>query len=150
MKKLLLFLFAMLTICSCDVWTDPDGKWEKMKWEKTNYPTVKVGNTEYINVPVEGGTYTFRCTNYPGFWLSDMWFELDGTQWYWYDEQQDDPDHQRDFEHYIKVWIDVEAKKDGVLEVVFQPNTGSERKVGVCVTAGDIFHTFQFIQSAGE
>ena len=149
MKKLLLFLFAMLTICSCDV-IDDDGRWERMKWEKTDYPTVKVGNTEYINVPVEGGTYIFHCINYQGFWLSDMWFEKDGTQWHSYDEHHDDPDYERDFEHYFSEWIDVKAKRDGVLEVVFQPNTGAERKAGVGVTAGDIFDTFSFVQSAGE
>lgn len=149
MKKILLFLFALLTICSCDV-IDDDGRWERMKWEKTNYPTVKVGKTEFISVPAEGGTYIFHCINYQGFWLSDMWFEKDGTQWYSYEEQHDDPDYKRDFEHYFSEWIDVKANRGGELKVVFQPNTGSERKAGVGVTAGDIFDTISFIQHSGE
>lgn len=150
MKQLLLVFFAMLTICSCGDDIEKDGDWSQMKWVKTDYPTVKDGESEYVSVPKEGGTYVFLCTNYMGFWLSNSWFEVDGKVKYMYEDAFDNPDYEPDPHHYSNEWIDIKAKDGGVLEVVFQPNTGSERKAGVGVTAGNIFHSFEFIQSAGE
>lgn len=146
MKQLLLAIFALLTICSCGDIIERDGDWPSMKWEKTDYRVVKEGTVKYYYVPAEGGTYTFRCTNYHGFWLADMFFEVEGKQWHSYEEVRDEPD----YEHYSNELIDVTAKRDGELIVVFQPNTGSVRKVSVGVTAGDIFDTFHFVQSAGR
>lgn len=154
MKKILFAFFTMLTICSCgDVLnlSEPDGKWTPMKWEKTDYRVVKENNETYYYVPAEGGTYTFVCKNYKGFWLADTFYLQDDNQKHWLDGRHDNPDGEYDWFHYANEWIDINTKDDNsMLKVVFQPNTGSVRKVFVGVTAGDIFYTFQFIQDANK
>lgn len=121
-----------------------------MKWEKTDYRVIKEGNVSFYHVPSEGGTYTFTCKNYKGFWLADTWFEQDGRKWFFWEEMMQQPGFERDWKHYGNDWIEITVNEGGVLEVVFQPNTGTTRKADVGVTAGDIFDTFHFVQSAGE
>lgn len=149
MRRLLFALLAVLAICSCDN-TPMDGDWPPMKWDKTNYQIVKEDNSSYYLVPAEGGTFTFHCKNYNGFWIGDGRFEYDGQVWHLcevYEENANNPNFERDWHHFAYNWIEVTAKKDAVLEVVFQPNDGAERKADITVTAGDIFYTFAFKQS---
>ena len=66
MKKLLrinlwLLMCCSLFLSSCE---QEDGDWEPMKWD------TKVKSS--IAVPIEGGTYVFRCTNYHFFGYTSL------------------------------------------------------------------------------
>lgn len=118
-----------------------DGDWAPMKWSHDKYETVKVDGVKYYSVPVEGGTYEFRCKNYGGFWLSDHWFDERGEVTHSYmDTTQVDP-----WNHYQNQWCTVDAEK-ATLRISFGPNHSTLRKAGIGVTAGDIFDRFQFCQ----
>lgn len=131
---------AFLFFAACD---EPDGKWEAMKWSHPKYETVKVEGTNYFVVPVEGGSYGFRCKNYKP-WLADHMFEANGDVWHSYRDYEKNDDY---YNHYDNGWCRVDVNKDSV-KVQFEPNTGFERKALIGVTAGDIFDRFYFLQGS--
>ena len=64
--KLLLLaaLVASLSLCFASCSDDEDGDWDAMKW-KTEVPVSRDANGDYVvQVPEEGGTMVFTCTNY--------------------------------------------------------------------------------------
>lgn len=134
-KKYFLKMFLMvfvaiagLTACSEEL----DGDWPPMEW-KTD---VNMGKGHTISVPADGGTFLFTCTNYGGFWLSDIY---EGGQF-----MEPTPP---DYEKIAWKWGSVEVKKN-VMTVVISPNeSGTERSVKISPTAGDIFDHFTFNQA---
>lgn len=137
-------IVAMITLSSCGKdKEEPTGVWEKMQWEQVSYTTVKYDGASYYKVPKEGGTYTFRCMNYPGFWLSNVLVvDLgDGSnkKTYYY-PQEDDPKK-----------LECAAAKvivaDQQVTITIAPlSECSSRIISLSVTAGNIFDDFSFIQ----
>ena len=71
-------------------------------------------------VPPSGTSLSFTCRNYSQYWFSDA---------------------KEDGQEIAPPW----------LSIVFEPNEGAHaRNTYITVTAGDIFHTFKFIQATSD
>lgn len=134
MKKSHLYLLSLLILpilvfVSCE---SRDGDWEAMKWETD----VKMDKEKVITVPVNGGTYVFKCKNYSSFWLSavledDKDISIDNQKW----------------ENAIGEWSSVKIEKN-VMTVIVSPNDSNHNRIlKVTPTAGDIFSYFSFNQA---
>lgn len=140
---LLLTMFLAVVTTGCE-FSDPDGRWTPMKWAKNNYQKEKNDDgMMYYIVPKEGGTFTFRCNNYPNFWLSPCTFSEYGYGKT--DEVTAYPDSADDPKHLSCEWCDVSVV-DNALTIVFQEGQHSSRMAKIEVTAGDIFDAFNFRQ----
>lgn len=134
MKNSFLYLLPTLILSifvfvSCE---SKDGDWEAMKWETD----VKMDKEKIITVPVTGGTYVFKCTNYGSFWLSgvledDKDVSIDGGRW----------------ENAIGEWSSVKIEKNVMTVSVSPNNNNRNRLLKVTPTAGDIFSYFSFNQA---
>ena len=124
---LLLVLLAVVASCSKE---EPDGKWDKMKWNDLSGLTKVDG--VYI-VPAQGGTYTFECKNYTPW--------IDHCDYGYYDMAV------HTSTHVYGEWFEVTIDGKKVI-VTFQPleDEAETRQLTVTVTAGDIFDTFRFEQ----
>ena len=133
MKKILpiLLLIGLLVSCSKD-----DGDWEPMKWKATS--SVKEEKGSYI-IEAEGNTVTFTCKNYSSPWI-------EGAR---VGDKYISPDHNMNENKTLRGdWYTAKIT-DNNLEVVINKNTTqAARGFLLQVTAGDIFHTFSFVQKA--
>ena len=135
--RLALAMLAAFSLVSCSS-DDPDGKWDSMKWSKTDYKVVKEDGTKYYYVPKEGIEFTFTCKNY-GPWLSSVKAVTDDKIEYIY---PNDDFHSLDYE---SIHVKAEGK---TVTVSFDPieNDRQSRRYMLTVTAGDVFDNFCFIQ----
>lgn len=133
MKKNHLYLLSVLILsilvfASCE---SKDGDWDAMKW-KTD---VKIDKGK-VTVPVNGGTYVFKCKNYGSFWLSTV------SE----DDKEVSIDNQKGG-NAIGEWSSVNIEKN-VMTVIISPNDSDHnRLLKVSPTAGDIFSHFSFNQA---
>ena len=130
----ILLIIVLLGLSSCG--DEPDGKWDKMKWNDLS--NLKQVDGNYI-VPACGGTYTFECKNYMAPWINTV-MESGVT-----DYSLIEINH--DFHRFTGNWFDVQCI-NADLVVTIDPLEGdsNERSLTVVVTAGDIFDTFVFQQ----
>lgn len=151
---------TMTWLTGCD-FSSEDGDWAPMKWADTNYQTSKHNGQRTYVVPQQGGTLTFRCKNYQGFWLTHIrYYDEDGrtvevtTEGIsWGDNTWEAyPDSVRadSYKQLSNEWCTTKAENGGILSVTFQPNPSETRYLTVGVTAGDIFYTFYFEQEGKE
>ena len=126
---------VFLASCSSD---EPDGKWDPMIW-KTEVPTQATKSV--YTVSATGSEITFLCRNYSSPWIANAVSE--GEYYY--------PPREANNYHTITAdWFKAEIKGN-LLKVTFEGNeTAKERPLELTVTAGDIFHTFKFIQYANK
>ncbi|MDO4165616.1 MAG: hypothetical protein Q4D56_14725 [Bacteroides sp.] len=136
--KLNRFLLLLISVCtlsliSCDSVTESlDGDWDPMTWETT------VSDIDKIEVSASGATYTFKCTNYQGFWLSYVY--VDGTPIYPSD----------DVHQYVGEWATITIEEN-VMTVTLSPNESKQsRSLKIDATAGDIFDYFVFTQAGTQ
>lgn len=123
-KTLPILIVILITLFSCES-EKKEGLWDPMKW-KSN-----VENN--MPVPVSGNTYTFECTNYKSFWISNIL--ENGVNVYI------EPGKEHSGE-----WYTVIVEKN-IMTITFSANTTtSDRTLNICVTAGDIFSTLSFNQ----
>lgn len=102
-----------------------------MKW-KTD---AKMDKERVIHVPVDGGTYVFKCKNYNSFWLSNV-----------LEDNKDVSIDNKEWEYAIGEWSSVAIEKN-VMTVTVSPNDDNRsRLLKVTPTAGDIFSYFSFNQ----
>ena len=129
LRTIVLLLVVMAVAASCSI-DEPDGLWEKMKWNDLSGLTKEDG--VYI-VPATGGIYTFECKNYQP-WIDHC------------DSGSDDV-VVSSFTHVYNEWFDVSVDGKNVI-VTFQPlkDLTETRQLTVSVTAGDIFDYFRFQQ----
>ena len=129
-KTFVLLLVLLVGVASCGK-DEPDGMWEKMKWEEPSGLT-KGGDGIYL-VPASGGTFKFTCKNYQP-WIAQIsdYYELTSAQ---------------DVSSYQGSWYSVNCVKSEVT-FTFRPLTDEDdtRELMVTLTAGDIFDYFKFIQ----
>ena len=140
MKKLLWVGMAalLLAVSGCSG-NSLDGDWPSMVWKAEQAGNPQNGK-EYAVSP-HGSTLSFVCTNYGSPWFAGA--QENGTYIL--------PDYEaRDYGNIKGDWFG--ASIDGNrFSVTFLPNdTQAERSVAITVTAGDIFHTFKFCQSATQ
>lgn len=145
----LLVMGAMGLFSACsNVNRGLDGDWPPMKW-KTEVKTSKDKEGHYIDVPKEGGTYTFKSINYgETFWLSQAEEIQEGRSNIYYAGQSNSVNRTSWYTLETK-WSNIK-RGDSNLVVVIQPNKGAERTLNVGVTAGDVFDSFSFRQVAGN
>ena len=135
LRTILVMLAAMFSLASCD--NDRKiGDWESMIWEAE----VQVQEADGIyHVPTNGGTMTFTCHNYSAPWIENAEY---GGNYY-------SPPREEGIYNVITVdWFKAEIVGNK-LSVTFDSNENSQaRPLKLTVTAGDIFYTFTFKQSA--
>jgi len=147
MKKLRLWqiavaMTAVITLTSCNS-DGYDGDWDDMIW-KTEVKATEQDGT-YL-VAATGGELTFSCKNYQHPWISEALYAGE----YYNPDVQDDEHHTRDSKKLTLDWFKAEIT-DNLLKVTFEPNQATtERPIKLTVTAGDIFYTFYFRQSANK
>ncbi len=150
MKKLRLWQIAVamtatiiLASCGSDEHDDLVGDWDNMIW-KTEAP-VTMKNDTYI-VPATGGELTFSCKNYSDPWISNVRY----ARKYYYPIAVDKEYDETDWYTISLDWFKAEITGN-LLKVTFEPNQeATERPIKLTVTAGDIFYTFYFKQSANK
>jgi hypothetical protein len=136
-RNILVITAAMLSLTSCDS-DSKDGAWESMVWEAD----AQVQKTDGVyQVPTAGGTMAFTCRNYSAPWLENA--ESGGNYYF--------PPREEDNYHTITAdWFKAEIVGNK-LSVTFDSNDNDQaRDLKVDVTAGDIFYTFRFKQSAKQ
>ena len=150
MKKLRLWQIAVamtaaitLTSCGRDEHDDLVGDWDNMIW-KTEAPVTMKSDT-YI-VPATGGELTFSCKNYSDPWISNVRY----ARKYYYPIAVDKEYDETDWYTISLDWFKAEITGN-LLKVTFEPNQeAKEKPIKLTVTAGDIFYTFYFKQSANK
>ena len=133
--SLMACLFAMFAFVSC---SDDDGDWTPMKW-KTD---AKMDKSHRIDVPSDGGTYSFECTNYGGPWIEEL-DETVNRQCTVYYRDDNNVSH-----HFTGKYTEAKFEDNKFTVVIAPNNDSSERKTGVKVSTGDIFDSFTFNQQA--
>ena len=124
-----------LASCSSD---RLDGDWDPMKWSKTDYKIINEDGTKYYYVPQKGRTFSFTCKNYRP-WISGMSITTDGSIQHLY--PSDDDWHMLE---YDQIHVEVE---NNIVTIGFSPNSDNHlHRYELTLTAGDVFHTFRFIQ----
>ena len=137
-RQIIITMLAALSLTSCGDIIEPDGKWDPMVW-KAEVKTTK--RNDAYSVPATGGELIFSCKNYSKPWIADA---LTSEQLY------STPDEQLNYNTITAEWFKAEVK-DNILTVTFDSNqTTEERPLKLTVTAGDIFYTFTFLQSASK
>lgn len=125
-----------LSLASCDSNDKKEGDWDSMIWEAE----AQVQKTDGIyHVPTNGGTMTFTCHNYSAPWIENA--ESGGNYYF--------PSREEGIYHTITMdWFKAEIVGNK-LNVTFDSNENNQaRPLKLEVTAGDIFYTFKFEQSA--
>ena len=148
-RKSILFSFAFVLIALCNSSCSNgllDGDWPSMEWQKAATEKVKVNGATWYHIPKQGGTCQFKCKNYKGFWISHVRLATtpgDGNAEYLYPEMKEGSvtDYQNLSADGLKVSIE-----GNTLNVTFDENQGPAKYVEVCVTGGDIFDSFLFVQ----
>ena len=141
--QIVVAITATITLASCSDIVEPEGKWDPMIW-KTEVKAPKQDGA-YM-VPATGGELTFSCKNYQHPWIADA--EYAGE--YYNPDVQDDEHHPINWKKLTLDWFKAEIT-DNQLKVTFAPNQATtERPIKLYVTAGDIFYSFNFKQSANE
>ncbi|MBR6490167.1 MAG: hypothetical protein IKT03_06495 [Muribaculaceae bacterium] len=137
LQMMLMLVLAGITLNSCEK-QRLDGDWDPMEW-KDESSLARVDNV--YQVPSSGGSYKFHCKNYSVFWVSSI--EEDGEHYIPYIDSND-------WKDLSGQWTRVQCLPDGDLVVTFQPlsfySSASQRTMNLCVTAGDIFDYFRFVQ----
>lgn len=163
-----IMLLCMLLLISCEDDDDNsryiDGDWYPMEW-KTDANVEDLENIT-VSVPADGDTFTFHCTNYPTFWLSEI-SERDTTFGPLHNSQSIEdmqwtsvwPDGDTIFYitlpesdiHYMKrIWWDVNITNTTMTVAIAPNNEPQPRSITVNVTAGDIFDHLKFIQAEAK
>lgn len=134
-KTLILLLVVLVGATSCGK-DEPDGKWENMKW-KIPSGVIQLDSNSFI-VPTSGGSFTFVCENYEP-WIATI-TEREGYTSVEYVVQKQNS-------HYFEEkWGSVKCEKKNVT-ITFTPiDEDDVRELEVTLTAGDLFHTFVFLQ----
>lgn len=147
MKKLRLWqitvaMTAVITLTSCNS-DEYDGDWDDMIW-KTGVKATEQDGT-YL-VAATGGELTFSCKNYQNPWISEALYARE----YYNPDVQDDEHHTINRQKLSLDWFKAEITGN-LLKVTFAPNQATtERPIKLYVTAGDIFYSFTFKQSANK
>ena len=124
-------LLALFALAAC---SREDGDWDPMVWKAEM--AVQKTNGIY-EVPAAGAEFTFSCKNYSLPWIDCAISDL---KTYYHDDPHTISDD----------WFKAEINGNK-LKVKFEANeTAAEKMLQLCVTAGDIFYTFKFRQSANK
>ena len=141
-RQIVVAMTAVITLTSCNS-DEYDGDWDDMIW-KTEVKATEQDGT-YL-VAATGGELTFSCKNYQHPWISEALYAGE----YYNPDVQDDEHHTINRQKLSLDWFKAEITGN-LLKVTFEPNQeAKERPIKLTVTAGDIFYTFYFRQSANK
>ncbi len=132
-KKILPFLLLIGFLVGC---SKDDGDWEAMKWKADT--DMKEEKGSYV-IDAEGATITFTCKNYSSPWIEGARV---GNNYI-------EPNrNSNDYKTLRGDWFSATITGNQLEVVVSRNTTQLARAFLLSVTAGDIFHTFQFVQKA--
>ena len=139
-------MLAALSLTSCGDIIEPDGKCDPMVW-KADVKTTK--HNDAYSVPATGGELIFSYKNYSKPWISQANYAGE-----YYNpitkDYNDTINTQTDWQKLSLGWFKAEIT-DNQLKVTFDASQQTdERPIKLTVTAGDIFYTFYFKQSASK
>lgn len=141
-RQIVVAMTAVITLTSCNS-DEYDGDWDDMIW-KTEVKATEQDGT-YL-VAATGGELTFSCKNYQHPWISEALYAGE----YYNPDVQDDEHHTINRQKLSLDWFKAEITGN-LLKVTFAPNQATtERPIKLYVTAGDIFYSFTFKQSANK
>lgn len=141
--QIAMVMMGALSFTSCGDIEEPDGKWDPMVWH-AEVPTDWQNNAFVVDA--NGEEFTFSCKNYSKPWLYDAQYAGE----YYHPLVEDNEYHTIDWHTISLDWFKAEIK-DNQLKVTFDANLQTEeRPIKLTVTAGDIFYTFNFKQSASK
>lgn len=141
-RQIIMAITAVITLTSCNS-DEYDGDWDDMIW-KTEVKATEQDGT-YL-VAATGGELTFSCKNYQHPWISEALYAGE----YYNPDVQDDEYHTINRQKLTLDWFKAEITGN-LLKVTFAPNQeATEKPILLTVTAGDIFYTFYFKQSANK
>ena len=137
-RNILVMIAAILSLASCDSNDNMEGTWDSMIWEAD----AQIQKTDGIyHVPTDGGMMTFTCRNYSAPWIDNA--EYGGNYYF-------PPRENNNFHTITTDWFKAEIVGNK-LSVTFDSNENQQaRPLKLSVTAGDIFYTFNFEQSAKQ
>ncbi len=142
-RQIIMAITAVITVTSCGNSDEYDGDWDDMIW-KTEVKATEQDGT-YL-VAATGGELTFSCKNYQHPWISEALYAGE----YYNPDVQDDEHHTINRQKLSLDWFKAEITGN-LLKVTFAPNQATtERPIKLYVTAGDIFYSFTFKQSANK
>lgn len=149
-KNTFIFSLALLLFALCNSSCDSlDGDWDTMEWQKVVTEKVKANGESCYLIPIQGGTYQFKCKNYESFWISHarilgspLWNEKGN---YIYPETGDGIGNTYQNLSAEGIRVSIEGN---TVNVIFDENQSFAKFVEVTVTAGDIFDTFRFVQDS--
>lgn len=130
MKKIVFVLMMFFAFAGC---SDPDGKWEPMKWVITPSGLDK---KEAVKVPADGDSYLFICNNYNRFGLSEIC------------EDGEYKDLKSDNQLFDGDWYHITISECQMQVVINSNETGKLRTLKVCLQLGNTFDNFTFVQDA--
>jgi len=128
-------MLAAFSLASCSS-SDPEGDWDPMIW-KSEAPAKTTDGVYHVSET--GGEFIFSCRNYSSPWIDSA--SSNGKYFF-------PPREENNYHEIIEDWFKAEISGNK-LKVVFEKNDSEkERSLRLNVTAGDIFYTFTFKQSA--
>ena len=132
-KKLMTLLLVMLALTGCkDDKDEPlPGEWPPMEWVNVDH-LAKDGKVYLLNE--NGGTFSFECTNYKGFRLS----QIDDDYLLIIDEER---------KSFKGEWFEIMIQGNKLFFIADPlPSSALPRTVSFWVSAGDTWTNFTFRQ----
>lgn len=129
-------MLAALCLLSCGKDNNKSLDWDQMIW--TNEESGQVAGN-LLTVSSAGTELGFLCKNYSSPWIDSA--DSNGEHFF-------PPIENNDYRTLTTDWFKAEINGNKLKVVIEANNTEAERSLELVVTAGDIFYTFVFKQSA--
>ena len=144
MKRLHFFLSVMamaFALCCVSCSKDDDEITPPNGWENARYSSCKIDGLDYIEVPAEGGTFGFRCSENVAVKLTDHF--LFDENCLTYTIMDDAP---ADSTHYKNDWCEATIKGDSLILKFKSNESDCQRKANIGVRYGNEDACFRFVQ----
>ena len=100
-------------------------------WESARYSSCKIDGLNYFEVPVEGGTFGFRCSKDDAVKLTNHSFYTDVYKW-----NLTIDDETRDSAYYKNDWCEATVKGDSLILKFKSNESDYRRKANIGVRYG--------------
>ena len=119
--------------------------WSSKGWQSAKYAMIENHDRHFIEVPAEGGTYTFTRTDAKELYISSIAFEPYDDAYATYGYRADESELEKHKYSFSNKWCEVTVK-DNVVQFRFLANNGYERQALVSIKVADDFEPFCFLQ----
>lgn len=140
--------FACMLLCAGCSSDDDEKVWESEGWQSFKYAMVEKNDRNFIEVPMEGGTYTFTRTDAKDISISSIDFDpidIEATViWNYRDKEAEIEKHKYSFSNK---WCEVTVNGN-MIQFRFLANTGFERQALASIKVANDFEPFCFLQKS--